>query len=94
MQRQRDLQSGVDADLVAATQRRSNFGWKLLLAGAGILGLLWIISHFAHPRWLDNALLTLGLIAWLGGLAILKLSSQEKAFLNKPDPEEPPRLDR
>jgi fatty acid desaturase len=94
MQRSRDLASGVDADLVASNRRRFRVGWISFLIFLAFLGLMHALDHFAHPHWLEVALFIPCAAAFLVALFALKIASAEKAFLDKPDPEEPPRLDR
>lgn len=88
-QRQRDLASGVDADLVRANKNR----WKVcyVLFGASMLLLA--------LRYLTVLPVTLvriaqysaaGLLA--GAVLVAQWARAEAGFLNRPDPKEPPRI--
>jgi hypothetical protein len=87
--RQRDLQLGVDADLVAGNRRRM---WRSLgMIAAGIL-LSMISVKLHHTGWLVRVSTWKGLALFIVGLLLLRWAGAERTFLNKPDPEKPPSL--
>ena len=84
----------MDADLVASNRRRFRVGWTSFLIFLALLGLMHALDHFAHPHWIEVALTIPCMAALVVAVFALRIASAEKAFLDKPDPEEPPRLDR
>ena len=88
-QRDQDLQSGVDADLIQDNRRR--FRLALLLIGFAVF--LTLVDRVLQPQgWLRNV------VVWIaGGCAIagfigLRWAFAESSFLHNPDPKEPPSL--
>ena len=88
-QRERDLRSGVDADLVQANRRRGAFS-LYFFAAAFLMVMLQTIIKFTAP-W---HLIALGLtcLFFLCGAGLGHWTYSERAFLSKPEPEEPPKL--
>ncbi|MBZ5645233.1 MAG: hypothetical protein LAO19_20940 [Acidobacteriia bacterium] len=88
-QRHRDLERGVDADLVQANQRR----WKLFVCLFGLAFFSLAISAWAH---LSGLPLEIGAgitaLLFIGAAIVGRWASLNQSFLNKPDPKEPPRL--
>jgi len=88
-QRQRDLERGVDADLVQANQRR----WKLF---AWLFGLAILSCGILDRVQLSGPLheITVGIAIFLSISAAIvgRWASLQQSFLDKPDPKEPPRL--
>ncbi len=88
-QRDRDLQQGVDADLVHANQRR----WKIC---AGLFGLCFLLlgiqSVVKFQGTLHQITVAVTVAAIFGAIILGNWARSWDAFLNKPDPKEPPRL--
>ena len=89
--REHDLLSGVDADLVQANRRRAALSWYFF-AAPFLMVVLQAVITFTGP-W---RLIALGLtcLFFLCGVGLGHWSYSERAFLNKPEPEEPAKLFR
>jgi hypothetical protein len=88
-QRQRDLTRGVDADLVRDNRKR----YKLAFGLQGLaLFLILLCAKFHIPRTLRWILSAAAGLSFLAGWLLALWAQQEAGFLNKPDPEEPPRI--
>jgi hypothetical protein len=88
-QRQHDLTRGVDADLVRDNGRR----YKVAFGFIGLGLLLAVLGSKVHtPSLLHWMLLGAGGVSGLAGFLTAIWAQQETAFLNKPDPEEPPTI--
>lgn len=88
-QRRRELEQGVDADLVRDNRRR----WKLSL-GLSALGflLIGVQALVKLPGPFHEIAVGLTVVFLIGGLALGKWARAEGSFLNRPDPKEPPKL--
>lgn len=90
-ERARDLERGVDADLVKANRKRYQISSLLMALGVGMIPLaLWPPAQPAIPeafRWIGAAIAAAGMIG-------LRWARAENEFLQRPDPEKPPRLDQ
>jgi hypothetical protein len=88
-QRQREIIQGVDADLFSDNDKRYRLGF-------GLLGLGFVLSLFAVKFHIPSALrmIVRGIasVSFLAGLLLVGWARQQADFLNKPDPEEPPRI--
>jgi len=87
--RRRDLQKGVDADLVQENRRR----WKLCACLFGLSFLSFGILTVAKFQGIMNQLavaITTGL--FFGAMITGHWARSWGEFLDKPDPKEPPRL--
>jgi hypothetical protein len=88
-QRQEDLARGADADLVRDYRRRG-------LLSSILLGAAWLLLYVDSRLRLQGILHSI--IAYLAGAcAVVSIplwwwASQERFFLRKPDPEEPPSI--
>ena len=89
LQRKLELQQGVDADLVRANRRRWRLCWSLF--GLSFL-LIGIQAKLRMSEPLQNVMLGLFAASFGGGLFLGHWARAERAFLNRPDPKEPPRL--
>ena len=87
-QRQRELEDGVDADLVRDNRARQALSSKL--CGVGLL--LLAMTYLQLPGWIDLPLRYMAIGCGLVGFILWKWTRQEKAFLDKPDPEARPKL--
>jgi hypothetical protein len=89
--RRRELAQGADADLV-----RSNRGrYKLAFVLLGLGFLLVLLSTILNPSGIPHKVaVVLAGVLIVAGLAILRWASMENTFLNKPDPEDPPKIFR
>jgi hypothetical protein len=89
VQRQNDLEKGVDADLVEGNRRK----WKLVFwfMGCGAL-LLSLDGLFLIPIWFRRVVLFSSALMIIAGFLLLRWASAEHAFLNRPEPKEPPSI--
>lgn len=88
-QRQRELRQGVDADLVRANRKR----WKLAGALLACFFLLTIVQDkFKFLGAWHHIVTGAEAITLIGGFALAFWARGESAFLDRPEPEEPPRL--
>jgi hypothetical protein len=88
-QRQDLLSHGVDADLIRDNQKRYRLAFGLLGFGF-LLGVL-----LSKVRLAETVRLIVSVIAgacFLVGFVLAAWAKQEATFLNKPDPEEPPKI--
>jgi hypothetical protein len=88
-ERQRDLERGVDADLV-----RDNVKLSRLSLSAWLVGCVLVLSanYLPLPKWAQGIITFVGFGLVATGLVFEKWARAEKVFLDKPDPEEPPRM--
>jgi hypothetical protein len=87
--RQRDLENGIDADLVGDDRRRWSHALRLWLAGT----LLFVVERYLPiPGWAHLSVRFAAVACIILGFFLSKWASQERAFLGKPDPEAPPKL--
>jgi hypothetical protein len=88
-QRERDLEQGVDADLVLANRRR----WKLCAWLFGISFLSLGIRALAKFQGTLNKIATaIAVLLFFSAMILGHWARSWDAFLGKPDPKEPPRL--
>ena len=87
--RQRDLQQGVDADLVRANRQK----WKLF---ALLLGLTFVSFGIQALVEFSGLLHTVAVgittALFIAAFLLGHWAYQELAFIDKPDPKQPPRL--
>lgn len=89
IERQRELDRGVDADLVRGNRRRQ----MLALWSFGFLGMLVTLDRLLHLRgWFHELVFIVAMVFLVLGFVASRWASKESAFLNRPDPKEPPRL--
>ena len=89
-QRQHDLENGVDADLVRANNRTLRFGSCLLLAGSLLVALA--SRLLTMPTWFTKTAKIISVSLLLLGAVLVRVSSAQRWYLNKPDPEPPQSL--
>jgi hypothetical protein len=78
MQRQEELRSGVDTDLVQDNRRK----WKLALGSFGLVGLLLVIDTVFHLRGgFHVAVVFAGAVFLVFGLVAGKWAQAESGFL-------------
>lgn len=88
-QRGRALDQGVDADLVRTNRRR----WRACLYFFGcFFALGGLQSVLKLSGMLDRIAIALTIVCFISGMILGQWARAESAFLNKPDPKEPPRL--
>ena len=87
--RQRELERGVDADLVHGNRRRFRVSFRLLAAGT-VLALA--ARYLPGPPWARRTLTLAASGCLVCGFILFKWAMRERAFLNEPGPEEPPKL--
>jgi hypothetical protein len=89
MQRQDDLDRGVDADLVRGNRKK----WKIaaLFIAIGLL-FLRIRSLVFISAKVQRVFDVIGATLLVLGFMIGRWAWRESAFLSQPDPKEPPRL--
>jgi hypothetical protein len=89
VQRQNDLERGVDADLIRALRRK--WIWVAWLFGS--CGLLIGVDRLFQLRgWFQKGLVSIAVLFFVMGAIIAKWAAAENAFLNRPEPEERPKL--
>jgi hypothetical protein len=88
-QRQRDLSQGVDADLVRDNSNRYRLAFGLI--GFGFL-LSLLDARIKIPSTLRSILMGMAIASVIAGFLLAAWARQERAFLSKPDPEEPPSI--
>jgi hypothetical protein len=83
------MEQGVDADLVHANRRR----WKLcaFLFGLAFLSL-GILAVAKFEGTLSQIAVAITMVLFFGAMILGHWARSWDAFLNKPDPKEPPRL--
>lgn len=85
--RQRELERGADADLVFRARKRRN--GAIRLCGFAFL-LIWLSTRMQMSNTPRLIIMGLGIASISSGFIPAALARQEKGFLNKPHPEEPP----
>jgi protein-S-isoprenylcysteine O-methyltransferase Ste14 len=88
-QRDRELREGVDADLVRDNRKRWKRAFCLITCGLFLFGVQSVIKLSGY--WHDIAV-AITMIFFSAGFFLGYWARAEKAFLDKPTPEEPPRL--
>lgn len=88
-ERQRELQQGVDADLVRDNRRRWKLCWCLFGCAFLLIGIQSVIK-FSDP-W-HRVAVVLTMVFFAGGLLCGQWARAEQSFLDRPNPKEPPRL--
>jgi hypothetical protein len=89
VQRQKDLERGVDADLVRAVRRK----WRLVAWLFASCGLLIGVDRLFQPHgWFQKGLVSFTVLFFVVGAIIARWAAAENAFLNRPESEEPRRL--
>jgi hypothetical protein len=88
-QRQRELQNDADADLVRDNRRRWKYSLALFVCSFSLIGIQ-VAVNLPGP-WHTFAV-TLTMVFLVGGLLLGHWARPEGSFLNRPNPEEPPRL--
>ncbi len=89
LRRQRDLATGVDADLVQGNRRK----FRLAISLIGVAFLLLGIDRIIKPHGLIQEVFgwLLGVLL-VSGTLIAMWAGQERAFLDKPEPKKPSSL--
>ncbi len=87
--RHQDLAAGVDADLVLVNRKRFLLGLGLFCFGVLVL-MGTAAAHLAGAARVVT--LSVGVASWILGVVVLHWASRERCWLQKPDPEEPPRI--
>jgi hypothetical protein len=88
-QRARELRQGVDADLVRANRRRRQLTAALYACCFLLIGIQTKLKFVGFWRHL---VVGATIASFLGGFVSGLWARQESAFLNRPDPEDPPKL--
>jgi hypothetical protein len=86
MKRQRDLDDGVDGDLVRASNKRWIFA-VCMVVGAG--GLLYVARSLVMPNWLRNSLSVVAVFVLFIGAVLERFAAAQRRYLDKPDAEPP-----
>lgn len=87
--RQRELASGVDADLVLANRRRFKLAFGLLVLS---FGLVWLDTALRLPNSWDIVLGTTAVICFVVAFLTGRWALHERQFLTRPDSEGPPDI--
>jgi hypothetical protein len=88
-QRQRELRQGADADLVGENRKRWKLAWCLW--GSGLV-LGFVQTKVRLPAIWHSIAVWLSVTAFLVGAVLLRWGQIERNFLNRPDPEGPPKI--
>jgi hypothetical protein len=88
-ERQRELRAGADADLVQANHKR--FRTALYLMGTGLAFSL-VGRNINVPDLIRTVFGFVALLAFLIGIVTLWWAEGERRFLDRPDPEGPPKI--
>jgi hypothetical protein len=86
--RQNELAQGVDADLVRDNRRR----YRLALGLLGFGFLLNLLMAKMYSGMLYDVVFAASLLCYIGGFIALRWAAAERAFLSRPDREDPPRI--
>jgi len=87
--RQSDLAQGVDADLVRDNSNKYKRGF-FLLAFAFLLSF--VSGKVRFPRPAQIMLESISVASFIAGVLTLMWAGLERTFLDKPEPQEPPRI--
>jgi hypothetical protein len=89
LQRQSDLQQGVDADLVRANRQK----WKLFALLLGLTFAFFRIQALVEPSGLlHKVAVGITIVLFISAFLLGHWAYLERVFLDKPDPKEPPKL--
>jgi membrane glycosyltransferase len=88
-QRQRDLQNGVDADLLQANRGRRKLSSYFFALVFLLIGVQAIVKPTGTLRGILVALCIVSLVCAVG---LARWARAEGAFLSKPDLEKPPSM--
>jgi hypothetical protein len=88
-QRQHELDSGVDADLIFDNRKRNRLAAALMASGS-LLGLLSSSSYI--PSLLRLVVKGSAVLAFVPGFLLFLWAKQAAVFLHKPDAEKPPEI--
>jgi hypothetical protein len=89
--RRRELAEGADADLVRTNRRRFRLAFSLIGLA---LALTAIEAKVQLPKSLDTVLRIVAVSSFVIGSMMGRWAREERAFLNRPDPEGPPEIFR
>jgi hypothetical protein len=89
LQRQRELEQGVDADLVRDNRKRYKLAYTLLGSGFLLALLCAKLNLSGIPR---AVAVTLAFVLVMAGVVMGRWAAAESAFLSEPGPEEPPKI--
>jgi protein-S-isoprenylcysteine O-methyltransferase Ste14 len=89
MQRQDDLDRGVDAGLVRGNRKK----WKIAALFIAVSVLFFRIQSFVLiSAKVQKVFNVIGATLFVLGFVVGRWAWQESAFLSQPDPKEPPRM--
>jgi len=87
LRRQRELATGVDADLVRGNRRKFRLATSLFVLASLFSG----IDRIVKPRgFIQEVFVWVIGMLFLGGTLVMVWAWQERAFLDKPDAKKPP----
>lgn len=86
-ERQRELQNGVDADLVRENRKRWKHSMVMFVCFFLLIGVQKQV-HFPEP-W-SRIVLALTMIFFIGGLLLARWAGAQDDFLSRPNPKDPP----
>ena len=89
MQRDRELQAGVDADLVRDNNQR--WKWSAIISGCGLLILVFLNYVKLAAPWSKIVAAVAGVLT-IGGLILGRFALLWDGFIGRPDPKRPPSL--
>jgi len=88
-QRQRELASGVDADLVRGNRQRFRRALGMIVMGFFLIGISTIVDLSGTLRMIG---MVSGVALAISGGLMAEWASAERRFLDRPNPDDPPRL--
>jgi hypothetical protein len=89
IQRQNELASGVDADLVRGYRKKLKIGLWLLASSFLLAG---VDALFQPKDWFRGATAFVATGCFIGGFIAIRWGAAERAFLDRPERKEPPKL--
>jgi hypothetical protein len=88
-ERDRELQAGVDADLVRDNNKR--WKWSAIIAGCGLL-ILGFLAYAKLPVPWSKIVAAMAGILTIGGLILGRFALLWDRFIRRADPKGPPSL--
>jgi len=89
VQRQNELDRGVDADLIRDNRKRFRLSWWSFSLGALLVAIDVLVQL---PNWFHKTIYFLAFGFLVSGWLAWRWAVAEDAFLNRPDSKEPPKL--
>jgi hypothetical protein len=88
-QRQRELASRVDADLVRANRKKYRFSWTLFALAFVLLGFQ---AVFKLRGVFHEVAIWITSVCFVGGMILIRWAKIQRSFLERPTPKEPAKF--